>query len=296
MITSGTLQQLTIFVRIIITGSFTRAARELGLSPSAVSKSLAKLETQLETQLIKRGSRKLFLTWRGEVLFNQALALLEECEHMLTPGRASPDQRNIIKLSCPVAWGVEILSPLISGYQQAYPLTSLHIELSDQLISFAETHFDLALRITRQMEPAENKTLLARVHWIYCCSPDYLYGKPAIASPRDVASHHCLSNPMAAYHNSWIFSGPDGEQIIPVNAAITARSSLVLLRILLRHGGISCLPDYLVKPYIKKGVLVRLFPGINAGRSHYLYAIQRKNKHGNPLIGSFIDYLQQALR
>lgn len=295
MLSSGTLSQLSVFVRIVETGSFTKAAHELGLSRSAVSKSLSKLEEQLGKILVKRTTRNIFLTEPGETVFNRAITLLEECEDMFSQVRSFSEPEGHLRLSTSVAYGANILPELITSYQKKYPLVKFHVDLNDNIINLSETNFDMVLRITKNLTESDSNYFLGKINWIYCCSPQYLTGKPEIKTPTDLIHHRCLTNPVMAYHDNWIFSGENGEIMVPVESVITSNSSLTLLSILLSHNGISCLPDYLAAMYIKKGVLINILPEYHAGLSHYLYAIKQKSRYINKLAMSFIEHLQHEL-
>lgn len=295
MLNSGTLSQLSVFVRIIETGSFTKAARELGLSRSAISKSLSKLEEQLGKQLIHRTTRNIFLTEYGEAVFNRAIMLLEECEDMFSQVRSYSEPEGHIRISCSVAYGSQILPKLIRSFQMKYPYVKFHIDLNDNLINLSETNFDMVLRITKKIAESDSHVFLGEINWIYCCTPQYLIGKPEIKAPADLVNHRCLTNPVMAYHDKWIFSDGNREIMVPVTSAITSNSSLTLLSILLSHDGVSCLPNYLASVYIKKGTLIHLLPEYHAGFSHYLYAIERKGRYINPLTRAFSEYLRNEL-
>lgn len=205
MLSSGTLSQLSVFVRIVETGSFTKAAHELGLSRSAVSKSLSKLEEQLGKVLIKRTTRNIFLTEQGEAVFNRAISLLEECEDMFSQVRSFSEPEGHLRLSSSVAYGANILPELITSYQKKYPLVKFHVNLNDNIINLSETNFDMVLRITKKLTESESNYYLGKINWIYCCSPQYLTGKPEIKMPTDLIHHRCLTNPVMAYHDNWIF-------------------------------------------------------------------------------------------
>ncbi len=295
MLSSGTLSQLSVFVRIVETGSFTKAAHELGLSRSAVSKSLSKLEEQLGKVLIKRTTRNIFLTEQGEAVFNRAISLLEECEDMFSQVRSFSEPEGHLRLSSSVAYGANILPELITSYQKKYPLVKFHVNLNDNIINLSETNFDMVLRITKKLTESESNYYLGKINWIYCCSPQYLTGKPEIKMPTDLIHHRCLTNPVMTYHDNWIFSGENGDIMVPVESAVTSNSSLTLLNILLSHNGISCLPDYLASIYIKKGSLVNILPEYHAGLSHHLYGIEKKSRYINPLVRSFIEHLRHEL-
>ncbi|WP_142502348.1 LysR family transcriptional regulator [Klebsiella sp. 2680] len=295
MLNSGTLSQLSVFVRIAETRSFTKAARELGLSRSAVSKSLSKLEEQLGTQLIQRTTRNIFITEHGEAVFNRAITLLEECEDMFSKVRSYSEPEGHLKLSCSVAYGSKVLPDLITAYQMKYPRVKFHIDLNDNIINLSETNFDMVLRITRKLTETECHTYIGEINWIYCCSPQYLSGKPAIKTPNDLTQHRCITNLVMSYHDNWVFSGSNGEIMVPVDSVITSNSSLTLLSILLNHNGVSCIPDYLASLYIKKGALVHILPEYHAGLSHYLYAIRKRTRYINPLTMTFIEHLKKEL-
>lgn len=295
MLNSGTLSQLSVFVRIIETGSFTKAARELGLSRSAVSKSLSKLEEKLGTQLIQRTTRNIFLTEHGEAVFNRAIMLLEECEDMFSKVRSYSEPEGHLKISCSVAYGSKVLPDIITSYQAKFPRVKFHVDLNDNIINLSETNFDMVLRITKKLAETECHTCLCEINWIYCCSPQYLTGKPDIIKPEDLIQHRCITNPVMAYHDNWVFSGDDTKILVPVDSVLTSNSSLTLLNILLNHNGISCIPDYLASLYINKGSLVHILPEYHAGLSHYLYAIEKKARYINPLTMTFIEHLRNEL-
>ncbi|WNU99050.1 LysR family transcriptional regulator [Enterobacter sp. DTU_2021_1002640_1_SI_PRY_ASU_LCPMC_013] len=295
MLGSGTLSQLSVFVRIVEAGSFTKAAHELGLSCSAVSKSLSKLEGQLGKTLIKRTTRNIFLTEHGEAVFNRAIMLLEECEDMFSQVRSYSEPEGHLRLSCSVAYGSKVLPDLITTYQKKYPRVKFHVDLNDNIINLSETNFDMVLRITKKLTESDSNYYLGQINWIYCCSPQYLSENPEIKTPEDLINHRCLTNPVMAYHDNWVFSGENGEIMIPVESVITSNSSLTLLNILLNNDGISCLPDYLASIYIKKGILSHILPEYHAGLSHHLYAIEKKARYINPLVRTFIEHLKHEL-
>lgn len=295
MLSSGTLSQLSVFVRIIETGSFTKAASELGLSRSAVSKSLSKLEEKLGKILIRRTTRNIFLTEHGEAVFNRAIMLLQECDDMFSQVRNFSEPEGCIRLSCSVAYGSKILPEFITSYQKKFPRVKFHVDLNDNIINLSETNYDMVLRITKKLPGSDSHVYLGEINWIYCCSPQYLKGKPEIQNPTDLIHHRCITNPVVAYHDNWIFSGTDGDVLVPVNSVITSNSSLTLLSVLLGHHGVSCLPDYLATAYILNGTLLHILPEYHAGLSHYLYAIEKQSRYINPLTKTFIEYLSHEL-
>ncbi|HEI8438796.1 TPA: LysR family transcriptional regulator [Morganella morganii] len=295
MLSSGTLSQLSVFVRIIETGSFTQAARELGLSRSAISKSLSKLEEQLGETLIIRTTRNIFLTEHGEAVFNRAIFLLQECEDIFSQVRSFSEPTGNLRLSCSVAYGSKVLPEFIMSYQVQFPRVKFYVDLDDHIINLSETNFDMVIRITKRLTESDSNVCLGEINWIYCCSPQYLIGKNEIKEPSDLKSHRCITNPVATYHDNWVFSYSDGEVLVPIDSVIASNSSLTLLNFLLNHYGVSCIPSYLANTYIKKGMLVHILPEYHAGLTHYLYAIEKKTRYVNPLTRTFIEHLRKML-
>ncbi|SAL02940.1 LysR family transcriptional regulator [Caballeronia calidae] len=182
----ATLTQITVFVRIGELGSLSAAARELNLSPSAVSKSLAQLEERLGVLLVKRTTRSLTLTETGRIMFERANAILSEIDTTLDEARQSQRIKGTLRLTCSIAFGSRQLTPILSRYLDVQSEVDANISLDDHCVNLAEENFDVAIRITSNTDSTYAARKLAMIHWAYCASPDYLSSHGAIEEPDDL--------------------------------------------------------------------------------------------------------------
>ncbi|WP_316155125.1 LysR family transcriptional regulator [Cupriavidus sp. BIC8F] len=287
----ASLAQLSIFVRIAELRSLSAAARELGISPSAVSKSLAQLEEHLGLLLVKRTTRSLTLTDGGRIIFERANNILADLEFTLDAARQSQAPQGHLRLTCSMAFGSTQLTPLVGRYLDCHPKASASVALEDKLTNLVEDNFDLAIRITASTDANYAARKLALIRWVYCAAPAYLGASAAIRSPRDLTRHRCLIYPMMMADGSWTFLGNEDFQRVPVTPTLECNSSLGLREAAISGHGIACLPTYLVADDIVRGRLCIVLPQYRSAIAHTLYAMYYRSKYANSLVRSFIDYL-----
>ncbi|RQZ62283.1 LysR family transcriptional regulator [Burkholderia sp. Bp9004] len=291
----ASLTQITIFVRIAELGSLSAAARELNLSPSAVSKSLAQLEDQLGVLLVKRTTRSLTLTDSGRIIFERANDILADLESTLDAARQLKTLQGNLRLTCSIAFGSKQLTPIMGRYLDRHPAVSASITLDDRLTNLVEENFDLAIRITSRTDANYAARKLATIHWMYCAAPDYLDSHAPIRKPVDIADHRCLVYPGTTTNGSWTFCGKNEAQQIAVKTALDSNSSLALYEAALRGHGVACLPTYLVAADIVRGALRTVVPEYRSATEHTLYAMYYRSKYSNALVRSFIDFLVEEI-
>ncbi len=287
----ASLTQISIFARIAELRSLSAAARELGISPSAVSKSLAQLEEQLGVLLVKRTTRSLTLTDSGRVIFERANNILADLEFTLDAARQCQVPQGTLRLTCSMAFGSFQLTPLVGSYLERHPKASASVSLEDKLTNLVEDNCDLAIRITAKTDASYAARKLATIHWVYCAAPSYLNGSAHIRSPGDLAKHRCLIYPVMTADGTWTFLGKGDLQHIPVRPTLECNSSLGLREAAMRGYGIACLPTYLVATDIVRGDLGIVLPEYRPAITHTLYAMYYRSKYANILVRSFIDYL-----
>ncbi|WP_249189700.1 LysR family transcriptional regulator [Burkholderia ambifaria] len=287
----ASLTQMTIFVRIAELGSLSAAARDLNLSPSAVSKSLAQLEDRLGTLLIKRTTRSLTLTDAGRAIFARAGAILTDIETTLDVAREGQLPEGILRLTCSLAFGCKQLTPILGRYLGAHPDVAATIALDDRLANLAEENYDIAVRITGNTDSGYAARKLATIHWVYCASPRYVENHAEICAPDDLMNHTCLVYPAMTVNGAWTFRHHDQIRHIQVDARLTSNSSLALREAAIDGLGVACLPTYLVSADIIRGDLKLVVPQYKAAISHTLYAMYYRSKYANALIRSFIDFV-----
>lgn len=287
----ASLAQLSIFVRIAELRSLSAAARELGISPSAVSKSLAQLEEYLGVLLVKRTTRSLTLTDGGRIIFERANNILADLEVTLDAARQSQAPQGNLRLTCSMAFGSTQLTSLVGRYLERHPKTSVSLALEDKLTNLVDDNFDLAIRITANEDANYAARKLASIRWVYCAAPAYLETHPPIRAPRELVRHRCLVYPMMTADGTWTFLGEGDLQHVPVRPAFECNSSLGLREAAIRGHGVACLPTYLVADDIVRGDLRLVIPEFRSAIGHTLYAMYYRSKYANGLIRNFIDYI-----
>jgi DNA-binding transcriptional LysR family regulator len=293
----ASLKQLEILVKIVECGGFKEAGIQLNVSPSAISKGLSNLESQLGTTLLKRTTRSLTLTDAGQYLYERATQLLLDIDESLnTTAGFYNHPHGELRITCSMAFGYTQLISLVDQYQKKYPDVKLYIDLNDNFVNLNECNFDIALRVTSS--PPQNYSLrkLASINWAYCASPEYLKcnGKPTSIS--QLENHQCLIYPGLTPVMKNV--DKDGhQQSLKIKVPIQANSSLVLLKAVLQHQGIAYLPTYLLGDHIQQGDIIPLtLDDELIHNTHGLYALYFPCRYSNPKVRSFIDFMFETLQ
>lgn len=258
------LTSMTVFARVAATGSFSNAARQLGISQATASKHVQTLEGWIGTRLLHRTTRRVGLTEAGETFFAQCTRILEDMEAARNTGASETKLHGTLRVSAPVAFGSSRLAALAAEFMRENPDLSLNISLCDRPVDVIEEGYDLAFRISwSRSTPADEAGLivqrLATVRFAVCASPDYLAANGQPATPDELANHACLIH---ARHlgDIWRFAGPDGETEVTVSGRLKSDNGQLQREAACRGAGIVLAPDYLVRDDLADGRLVRLLP------------------------------------
>jgi DNA-binding transcriptional LysR family regulator len=291
MRTFASLSQLMVFAKIAETGSLSNAAREMNLTPSAVSKSLAQLEERIGVLLIKRTTRSLSLTEHGRAFLERTAALLSEAEETFAEAsgfRSEP--RGTLKITTSMAFGYAQAPGLIGRYMQRFPDVVTRVVLDDRFVNLSEQDIDVALRITASNDWTYAARKLADIHWVYCASPAYIERHGPLTRPQELERHRCLVYPAMTMNGAWTFREQGRIHEVPIRGNLISNSSLILLEAAIDGQGVACLPTYIVAKSIVDGRLRVVLPAFRAAVSHTLYAMYFQRRYSNPLIRSFVDF------
>jgi DNA-binding transcriptional LysR family regulator len=302
MISTSSLQ---IFVAVVEAGSFSTAARKLGLAASSVSRQITQLEQELQALLFIRTTRTLSLTEAGEIFNTRAqriLADLAEAGQAVRDFDQSPT--GVLRISAPTVLGRLHVVPTLARYLQRWPEVTAEVQLSDSIVDIIGGGIDVAVRIATL---DDSSTLVARklapINRRVYASPAYIerFGQPL--HPEDLQSHNCLtfefeqvSSLWRAGAKIWRFQGEDGLHEIPVSGAIKANSSDVLVRAAMAGLGIILLVDWIVADRVEEGSLVPLLDNYIAAPSDgdvAVYAVYPGGRRAPAKVKMFVDELQQ---
>ena len=288
------------FVYVAEHESFTRAAKELGISTAQVSRQISALEKRLNIKLLYRTTRKVSLTEEGRVFYQHCRGVLDgldAAEQAVSNLQSKPQGR--IKLTAPVTYGEQQLLPLVNDFMVQYSDIEVTAFLSNQKIDLIDGGYDLAIRIGKLSDSTMMaKKLSCRTNFV-CAAPAYLekYGTPHALS--ELSQHNCL----LGTRDYWHFidfkeidseKNADKEKNLRVSGTVQYNSGHSLVDAALKGLGIVQLPDYYVQKYLASGELVSLLDNYREPEES-IWAIYPHNRHLSPKIRLLVDYLAERL-
>ncbi|MGP9690683.1 LysR family transcriptional regulator [Psychrobacter sp. AOP30-A2-5] len=288
------------FVYVADYESFTRAAKELGISTAQVSRQISALEKRLNIKLLYRTTRKVSLTEEGRVFYQHCRGVLDgldAAEQAVSNLQSKPQGR--IKLTAPVTYGEQQLLPLVNDFMVQYRDIEVTAFLSNQKIDLVDGGYDLAIRIGKLSDSTMMAKKLSRRTNFVCAAPAYLekYGIPHSLS--DLSQHNCLLGTRDYWH--FIEDGKidseknaDKEKNLRVSGSVQYNSGHSLVDAALKGLGIVQLPDYYVQKYLASGELVSLLNNYREPEES-IWAIYPHNRHLSPKIRLLVDYLAEHL-
>ena len=253
------LEAHRIFFAIAEHGSFTAAARRLGIEPSRASRAIASLESDLGAVLLRRSTRAVALTEEGAAYLEAARAAVTELDQAaasLSNGTTEPS--GLLTISAPLSFGRLHVLPVIAGLLQTYPQFDVRLRLMDRVVSLAEEGVDLAVRIGELADSSLQATKLAETRYVLTASAAYLDRTEAPQTVADLAKHHLIAmeEPPGA-NTRWRFS--TGE-ILKVRPRLQVNSADAAVRAACEGVGIARSYSYQVANELADGKLVRLLP------------------------------------
>jgi DNA-binding transcriptional LysR family regulator len=291
------LTGLVAFARAGSMGSYTAAARSLSISPSAISKSVQRLEQRLGVSLFTRTTRSLTLTPQGRDLHERALKLLrdaEEIEQFAITARAEPSGTLRIAVSLPVA--VHLIAPALPAFRKRCPDVMIDLRVSDQIIDIVEQGIDVAVRIGELVDSRLMSRRLAPYRLCAFAAPAYLAARGTPLHPNDLADHETVN---LRYQSSgqayrWLFRIGNREiEIIPPSGIMTDASE-ALVSALVAGGGIGILATFMAAPYVARGELVPVLPAFAVERNN-ITALWPESRRANPAVRAFLNFLQELV-
>jgi DNA-binding transcriptional LysR family regulator len=287
----GQLEDMHVFVRIVEAGSITKAAGQLNLAKSAVSKRLGDLETRLGSKLINRTTRASSLTDAGNQYYQRVKLLIGEVDS-LNGDMACKKQvlAGSLRLAVPLSFGISHLIPAINVFMRLHPELNFHIDFSDRKIDIIEGGYDLAFRIGSMPDSSLQARKITPIRHVICASPGYLelHGTPT--TPEELMKHKALKS-----HN-WPLAGMplldmSGQQhLVNMDAHLVANNGDALKEMALSGHGIIILPTFIVWDSLAKGDLVPILESYSLATMN-AYAVYPTTRYLPRKVRSLIDFL-----
>jgi DNA-binding transcriptional LysR family regulator len=286
---------LIAFVAVIDAGSFSAAAERLGQTPSGVSRTISRLESQLGMSLITRTTRRLDLTQEGEWLLARArkiLADLQDTEEQLAARLAQPSGLVRVNAATPVL--DHLIAPLAADFLDAYPLVRLELMSGETVIDLIEERADLAIRIGPLADSTLNARRLGTSRLRLLASPAYLARHGAPDNVDQLSEHRLLGFTAPASLNIWPLLQPSGEGL-PVQPDVAASSGETLRHLALANAGIVCLADFLTRDDVSSGRLVPILESVTLPWTQPVWAVFYKQGALAPRVAALVNFLVQRL-
>lgn len=288
----GLPTDLTAFARSVEKGGFSSAARDLGLTPSGISKLVTRLEDRLGVRLLNRTTRRLSLTPEGEAFFHRTqriLADIEEAENEISRFRERP--RGKLRVNVGTAFGAHQLVPALPEFLARYPEIEVEITMTDRVVDLVEEGADLGIRSGHLRDSSLVARKICDMERVICASPAYLQARGTPGKPEQLLSHNCLVIAGVPALRRWPFESAGGVKTIEVAGNVTANSAETLLQLALLGAGIIRLADTIVGAPIAEGRLVPVLSGVHHVEPLPLHAVWPQGRHRSPRMAAFVEFL-----
>lgn len=286
------LSAMAVFARVVEEGSFSHAARGLGVSKSAVSKQVSRLEDRLGVRLLNRTTRQLSLTEAGTAFHEhcrQLVADAEAAESAVSHLAAAP--RGTLRVNAPMSFGQLHVAPALPDFLAAYPELSVEMQLSDRTVDLIEEGFDLAIRIGQLRDSSLIARRLAPMHRVVCAAPAYLEARGRPQHPRELKDHECLIYSYLSSGREWHFHGPEGELRVPVQGRLEVNNGDALLAAARQGFGVVMLPTFLAAGDLKAGRLEPVLQDWCEREAGGIHAVFPASRNLSPKVRVFVDFL-----
>ncbi|KJH73777.1 LysR family transcriptional regulator [Pseudomonas sp. ES3-33] len=292
-------QAMTVYVRVVESGSMTAAALQCAMSTTMVGNHLRALEQRLGVRLLHRTTRRQRLTEFGSAYYQrclEVLGLVADSERLAEQSQDTPS--GTLRITAPLTFGTEKLAPALSEFALRYPQVKLDVMLSNGRPDLLENGLDVAFRLGA-IEPSN---VIARPLIDYtltmCASPAYLARRGNPLTPQDLQQHDCLAfaypagDDWQSVAKHWRLSGPEGEVMVAVSGTLLINSSAGLHQAARTGMGIVMLPDALVEQDLASGALVALMPDYQLP-SRPMSLIYAQDRYRLPKLRHFVDFAMQ---
>jgi DNA-binding transcriptional LysR family regulator len=286
--------EMEVFVRVVREGGFSAAARTLDLTPSAVSKLIARLEERLGTRLLARTTRALRLTEEGEAYYHAALRVLQDLNDT-ERAVASGAVRGRLRVNASLPFGTMFVAPSIPSFLARHPDLVVDLSFTDDVVNLLEQKADVAIRMGNLPDSAMIARKLGQSRRVVCAAPSYLKRHGTPTTPSDLQNHNCLTFDFRRSRIGWPFriKGRHLEQAVGGNLQVN--NGETMRQVALAGVGVARLGLFHVADAIKAGQLVLLLERYNPGDLEMVHAIYLGGGHVPGRVRAFIDHIAETV-
>ncbi|WPU63501.1 LysR family transcriptional regulator [Peredibacter starrii] len=283
------VQGVIAFVKVAETGSFSRAAKSLGVSKSHISKTIRQLEEDLGIALFLRSTRKIQLTSRGEKFLMDSKASLEKLEGAKQDIiHSSETPRGTLRVTLAGIFGENYIAPVVIKMAKDYPELQIELNFDARIVDLIAEKYDVAIRFGHLPDSSLKAQKIASRREFICASKTYLQANSVIKEPRDLTAHNCLGQ------GQWTFKKNGKKLQVQINGNLKTNNPRVLLRAAKNGLGIVRLPGSYVFDEIQKGKLVSILEDFSEGKMD-IWAVTPTRHEQNINVKTFITEVKKAL-
>ena len=292
------LADMAILVTVVEQGNFSKAAKKLGVTPSAVSRQISRLEAALGIKLLQRTTRQLALTESGEITFASCKQMLEAAEQAISASTSTTSTvSGLLRVAAPKSLANQVLRPLFIDFLKQYPDIQLHLKVTDQVLDPIHDSIDFLIHINQQPIESLVNIKLGEVSQTLCASPEYLQTHATPMHPEDLKAHACICLGENATDNRWKFMKNNQQATIQVSGSYLVNHSEMRRDAIEQGFGIGALPDYIAEKSIQSGQLIELLSDWKLQGNYQgdicLQFVQSKYMPNKNRV--FIDFIKQKL-
>jgi DNA-binding transcriptional LysR family regulator len=284
--------EMRVFVRVVERGSFSAAAEDLAMTPSAISKLVSRLEDRLGIRLLHRTTRRLALTPEGETYHLRAqeiLSAIDDAEAEVA--RLGTTPRGRLRVNTGTAFALHELVAALPDFIARYPEIEIDLSVTDRVVDLLSENADVAIRTGLVTDPSLVARKIADAERGIFAAPAYLDRRGTPATPDELARHDAIVVNSVPAVNRWPFRDGDGVRIVEVNNKIVVDDAEVALRLAIAGAGILRVSDMLVGEAVRRGLLVPLFVGVSVSEPLPVTAVYPQGRHRMAKVRAFVDFV-----
>jgi DNA-binding transcriptional LysR family regulator len=287
-----TVAGLQLFIRVVETGSFSKASADLGITQPTATKHVAALEKRLGARLFHRSTRGVTPTEVGSAYYDKAIARqLEEADNLAALMQSRV--QGTLRISTSVAFGRRVMTPLVLRFMQQHPGLQIDLSFDDRYVNLVEQGVDLAIRMGRLADSSLGARYLGTNPWVLVGSADYLKRRGTPHTPEDLGEHDALIYSSVQGDERCQFTGADGARLtVPVKGPLRSNNLSALLAAARAGLGLAALPWYVAHESVRDGTVRPLLAGW-ALPEQEMHAVFSSPRLLPTKVSGFIDFLQQ---
>jgi DNA-binding transcriptional LysR family regulator len=291
-----TVTGLRLFIRVVETGSFSKASADLGITQPTATKAVAAIEQRLGARLLHRSTRGVTPTEVGTLYYDKCKRIaheIDEADNLATLMQSGVG--GTLRVSTSVAFGRRVLVPLAMKYMREHPSLAVDLSFDDRYVNMVEQGVDLAVRMGRLADSSLGASYLGRNPWVMVAAPSYLKSRGTPKQPADLAKHACLIYSTVQGDDRWMLTGADNqERVVPVRGPLRSNNLSAVLAAAREGLGVAILPWYVARESVNDGSVLPILER-HTLPTQEIHAVFPSPKLVPGKVSSFIEHLRGAL-